>query len=130
MKQEIDQLGYIQFDHLKWTNELNFITKEIGIYQDRLLELFEEYDDDRVIDDLSDMYDDFEIGKEQAIKIQAEIQKHIIENKVRTHWNGNLKTMINTIHLPTKNKLNDFVKKHADLKNRFQRFSTLQNGNV
>ena len=35
MKQEIDQLGYIQFDHLKWTNELNFITKEIGIYQDK-----------------------------------------------------------------------------------------------
>lgn len=130
MKQEINQLGYIQFDHLKWTNEIIFITKEIGIYQDRLLELFEQYDDDRTIDELSDMYDDFEKSKEQAIEIQAEIQKHIIGNKVRTHWNGNLKTMINTIHLPTQKKLNKFVKKHADLKNRFQRFSTLQNGSV
>lgn len=128
MKQEIDLLGYVQFDHMRWLNQLLFSKKEIEIYQNRLLELLKASEKEKDLDGLSLLYKAFENIKPKLNTIIAKIKKHMTENKVLKHSNGNLKTMINSMHTSTSKDMENFHKEYFVLKKRFQQFSELQNG--
>ena len=126
MKEELELLDSIQFDHLRWMNELLFSVKEIKLYQKRIQELVNTYDDKEKKDELSAMFIEFDKQKMQAADLQTKIKKHVIHVKQLTHSNGELKAMINSNHNLVRDDMANFRLKYANLKETFHRFSTLQ----
>ena len=49
MKNPLEQLDYIQFDHSRWLNELIFSSNEIDLYENRLIDLLEQENDEEKI---------------------------------------------------------------------------------
>lgn len=127
MKQELDLLGYVQFDHQIWLNELLFAHQEIKIYESRLSELIEETDEERTGSELADLYKSFNQRDEKVAELIQKIRKHMVNNTRLVKSNGNLKTMIDTVHSVTRKEMEEFRKDYAELKKRFARFAVLHN---
>ncbi len=128
MKQELDFLGYVQFDHHVWLNELIFSNKEVKLYESRLLELMEKIEDEATIDELSDLYDSFNQKNEEIEELILMIRKHVVNNNRLVRSNGSIKSMIDSMHATTRKEMDKFKKDYTQLKQRFRRFAIIQNG--
>ena len=126
MREVLESLDSIQFDHLRWLNELLFSVKEIKLYQKRILELVKTHNEKEKKDELSAMFVDFEKQKMQASNLQSKIKKHVINVKQLIHSNGELKKMANTNHNHVRDGIANFRLEYANLKETFHRFSALQ----
>lgn len=126
MKEELDLLGYVHFDNTRWLNELHHVNREIDIYQNRLLEFMHGFEDESVIDELSDLYDSFEVMKMTIDKIQKKIRENQFKNKTMTQSNGSLKEIVTTLHSQAEQYMNDFQIAYKELKNKFHQFTKLQ----
>ena len=126
MKEILEQLDNIKFDHSRWLNELVFSAKEIKLYQKRILEMLDEFVDKEKMEELTAMFEKFDKQKKQAIGLQSKITKHVINNSRVTHSNGALKAMINSDHSQIRQKIETFRHQYANLKENFHRFSALQ----
>ena len=128
MKQELDFLGYVQFDHHVWLNELIFSNKEVKLYEARLLELMEKVEDESTLDELSDLYDSFSQKNEEIEELILMIRKHVVNNTRLVRSNGSIKSMIDSTHATTRKEMQKFRKDYAQLKQRFSRFAIIQDG--
>lgn len=128
MRQELDFLGYVQFDHHVWLNELIFSNKEIKFYESRLLELMEKNEEESILDELSDLYNSFNQKDEEIEELIRMIRKHVVNNSRLVRSNGSLKSMIDSMHATTRIEMEKFRKDYSQLKERFNRFSIIQNG--
>ena len=126
MKKVFEQFDNIQFDHLRWMNELLFSAKEIKLYQSRLLELMKASDEKEKVEALKEMFKEFDKQKQLAISIQSEIKKHVIDIKQLSHSNGELKAMVNHNHGKTRQGIETFRQQYTNIKETFHRFSALQ----
>ena len=126
MKEVFEQLENIQFDHLRWLNELLFSAKEIKLYQKRLLVLVKKFENEEKIAELSAMLEKFEEQKQFAIHLKSKIKKHVIAMSHLTHSNGELSSMFDTTHSQTRQEMEMFRQQYANLKETFHRFSAMQ----
>jgi len=126
MKKVLDPLDSIQFDHNRWLNELLFSSKEIKVYQKRILELAKVFADNEKGEELMSMFSEFEQQIMLAIQIKTKIKKHVINISQLTHSNGALRAMIDTNHKQVREEMEKFRLQSANLKENFHRFSALQ----
>lgn len=126
MKEVLEQLDSIQFDHSRWLNELLFSVKEIKLYQKRLVELVKTFGDNEKGEELMKMFTAFEKQKVEASKLKSKIKKHVINISQLTHSNGELKAMIDTNHNRARQDMETFRHQYTNLKETFHRFSALQ----
>ncbi len=126
MKEVLDPLDSIQFDHSRWLNELLFSAKEIKLYQKRILELVKVFDDNEKGEDLMRMFSEFDKQKILAIQLKTKIKTHVINMSQLTHSNGQLRAMIDSDHNQAREDMENFRLQYANLKENFHRFSALQ----
>lgn len=126
MKNILEPLNHIQFDHSRWLNELLFSAKEIDLYLNRLLEMADEFDDGEKARELTALVDQFDEQRKQTIDLQSKIKKHVIKMSHLTHSNGELKAMIDSIHNETRQEMENFRHQYTNLKETFHRFSAFQ----
>lgn len=125
MKDLIEPLDNIQFDHSRWLNEAIFAEKEIALYQQRLLELLKNNREKK--EEITTLFDDFDQEKKLANIIKSKIRKQVIHIGQLAHSNGELKTMIDSGHSEVREEMENFRQQYATLKENFHRFSALQN---
>lgn len=126
MKEPLEKLNSIQFDHSRWLNELLFSTKEIKLYQKRLIDMVKAFDENEKGEELTKMFNEFEEQNLEAIQLKSKIKKHVINISQLTHSNGELKAMLDSNHSHALLNMETFRHQYANLKETFHRFSALQ----
>lgn len=123
-KKNVELLGFVQFDHICWLNELRHASKEIEIYQNRLLELVE--DTAAPIEGrLMDIFDSLEKLKGIIETLEVDINLHKIKNRTLVQSNGHLKAMVNSVHSENKGEMKVLISKLNRLKDRFHKVTVL-----
>ena len=122
MVQTIERLAHIHFEHLIWSNELQNIRAEIGIFLKRLDVLLTQYAATTLHDELIDFKRNFELIKMDIDEWQVAIGAHEFHISELAQLNGALTHMSNSQHEDIRNKLHSVRRTMLKLKEAFQYF--------
>ena len=126
MKAIQEKLENIQFDHSIWMSELHFAYNEIPHYEKRITQLADSSTFKEEKDQLSNLLNGFIVQKEAALQLQDKIKNHVIDMSHKAHGNGELKSIINSVHHVTREKIETFRKVYSELKEKFHGLASLQ----
>ena len=122
MIQTIERLSNIHFEHLIWSNELQGIRAEIGIYRKRLDVLLAQYTSTTLRDDLLEFKRGFDRVRKDIDEWQVTIGAHEFHINELASLNGALTQMSNSEHEDIRNKMHSVRRSMLELKEAFQYF--------
>ena len=123
MKETLESLEKIHFDHTLWLNQLTFALMEIELHEDRLISFIKESSEPEIEDELQTLYKKFEEKKEEVNELKLKIRMHVINNNRLKKSNGALSMMTNSDHQQTKDSIDFFRQDFEKLKKDFQQIS-------
>jgi len=121
-----EQLGRLRFEHQLWLNELRFKLQEIEIIEERLLNMIEQYAQTEEHPQLEVFMYEFDLARKSILQFQKLIKNHLESMQKKIQSNGHLKSILNSEHLATRVKLENFRKGFSALKERFHEFGAMQ----
>ena len=122
MIQTIERLSNIHFEHLIWSNELQGMRAEIGIYLKRLDTLLAQYSATPLVDDLVPFKHSFEEVLRDVDDWQITIGAHEFHITELANLNGALTQMSNSEHEDIRSKMYKVRRSILELKESFQYF--------
>jgi len=125
MKEVLEPLEKIHFDHILWLNQLTFALMEIELHEDRLISFLEENPEQELEDELQALYKKFEKKKAEVNELKLKIRMHVVNNNRLRQSNGALTMMTNSDHEQTKSKIDFFRQDFEKLKKDFQQISNV-----
>ncbi|MFT5167062.1 MAG: hypothetical protein ACI8P3_002299 [Saprospiraceae bacterium] len=126
MKAILEKLENIQFDHSIWMNELLFAYNEIPHYEKRIVQLVNTSSNEEEKEQFNNLLNGFIVQKEAVHQLNEQIKNHVISMSHKAHANGELKSMIDSVHRETREKMETFRTVYAELKEKFHRLASLQ----